>query len=246
MENSQEYHKETIIGNHSGPITSAQSTQINKQMKESLCKIHMNNGHLGSGFFCKIPFPDEFNLLPVLFTNNHVLEEKDIQNDMVILFTLEDDKIQNMITIDNTRKKYTSVELDTTIIEIKKEDGIKSFLDIDEQLFKLSEEEIEKNYKGKEIYVIQYPKGKKMSFSDGILKGIDENEIYHFCSTKEGSSGGAIISLSDFKVIGIHKGWRNKNNLGTLINAPIKEFIKKYKNEINNNIYINNYNNKKN
>ena len=214
-------------------------------MDENLCKIYTSNGNLGGGFFCKIPFPDEFNLLPVLFTNNHILEEKDIQNDMVILFTLEDDKIQNKITLDNTRKKYTSKELDTTIIEIKKEDGIKSFLEIDEQLFRLSEEELEKNYEGQEIYLIQYPKGKKCAYSVGILKGIDGNEIYHFCSTEKGSSGGAIIRLSVSKVIGIHKGWNNQNNLGTLINAPINEFIKKYKNEIKSGGYINNKNNSK-
>lgn len=33
-------------------------------------------GH-GTGFFCRIPFPDINHLLQVLITNNHVLGEKD-------------------------------------------------------------------------------------------------------------------------------------------------------------------------
>ena len=40
-------------------------------------KIDINNS-FATGFFCLIPFPDKFNLLPCLITNWHVLSENDI------------------------------------------------------------------------------------------------------------------------------------------------------------------------
>ena len=30
----------------------------------------------GAGFFCKILFPDNKNILPVLITNNHIIKEE--------------------------------------------------------------------------------------------------------------------------------------------------------------------------
>ena len=41
---------------------------IIEQMKKKVCKINIGNKK-GIGFFCKIPFPDINNLLPVLITN---------------------------------------------------------------------------------------------------------------------------------------------------------------------------------
>ena len=35
----------------------------------------MKDGSKGTGFFCKIPFPNNNHLLPVLITNNHVMNE---------------------------------------------------------------------------------------------------------------------------------------------------------------------------
>ena len=47
-------------------------------MEKSIVKIKCLEGGFSSGFFCQIPFPNEFNLLPVLITNNHVLNHNDI------------------------------------------------------------------------------------------------------------------------------------------------------------------------
>jgi len=43
-----------------------------------------------TGFLCKISFPDSKKLLPVLITNNHVLEEKHILINKEIKFSLKD------------------------------------------------------------------------------------------------------------------------------------------------------------
>ena len=49
--------------------------------------------------------------------------------------TLENEKTEKKILIDNSSKKYTYEKLNTTITEIKKDGGINSFLDVDEKLF---------------------------------------------------------------------------------------------------------------
>ena len=56
---------------------------ILEQMKKKVCKI--NIGRIkGTGFFCKIPFPDDKNLLSVLITNNHVIDELILKNEKII------------------------------------------------------------------------------------------------------------------------------------------------------------------
>ena len=57
----------------------------------------------GTGFFCKINYPDEFNLLTVLIINNHVLDENYLKINKTIKIILNDDKIEKNILIDETR-----------------------------------------------------------------------------------------------------------------------------------------------
>ena len=56
--------------------------------------------------------------------------------------------------------------------------------------------------------------------------------IGHLCVTFGGSLGGPILNLSNYKVIGVHKGGipKDKINIGTVINAPIKDFLKNVNN----------------
>ena len=56
------------------------------QLENCICQIHKKNGGKGTGFFCKILFKNK--LLPVLITNNHVLNENDIKNNEKIEFTI--------------------------------------------------------------------------------------------------------------------------------------------------------------
>ena len=49
--------------------------KITEQMEKNICKIKIGNNR-GTGFFCKVPFPDENNMLPVFITNNHVIDDK--------------------------------------------------------------------------------------------------------------------------------------------------------------------------
>ena len=220
------------------PITKAQTQIIMSQLDRHICKIYVTKTDIGTGFFCRIRYPDENQRLPVLITNNHVLNEKELEINHTIKITLEDDKIEKNILIDKSRLTYTNPDLDVTIIQIKPEDEIDSFLDIDENVFNKDYAKIYK--KDTPIYLLQYPEGVFASHAVGRIDKILKARIFHSCSTDPGSSGSPILLLSNFKVIAVHKGSKKEKteniNLGTWIKYPIEEFNKKYPNIINDNI----------
>ena len=202
---------------------------ILQQMKNAICKIRISERQ-GTGFFCKIPFPDLNNMLRVLITNNHVINENLLfqENERIsIEIKAENDyKYLNL----NNRIKYTNREFDITIIEIKDEDKINSFLELDEALIKDIIMNSNKNNKFIEetIYIMQYLEG-RLSVSFGILDKIYVDRKYtfiHKCCTKGGSTGSPILNINNNKVIGLHCEGNIKFNRGIFLNYPIKEFIK--------------------
>ena len=223
------------------PISNQITRKMSFQLEENICKIKIKkNGenNFGTGFFCKIPFPDEFRLLPVLITCNHILKEENIKPNKIINISIDDDKWEKKIKIEPKRKTFTDKELDITIIEIKpNKDEIKNFLEIDEDLFS---EEYEKIYNKKEIYLLQYPNGKVSSHSEGIVNNISDIDIIHTASTEFGSSGSPILNLFNMKVIGVHKTRTNSQyNKGTFLKFAIERFNKKYLNLSNDNNELN-------
>ena len=235
-EDDAQYTPQKYLKDHSDPVHYDSMKYILKQMESSICKINCKDSN-GSGFFCVIPFPNMNNLLPVLFTNNHVLGSNDLQAGKEIEFTMNDDKYSYKILIDKNRKVYSNTKpFDVSIIEMKKKDGnvLRSiFLEVDDNMFKNNN--YYENYKQKSAYLIHYPNGKKMEYSSGVIKNIslDNYNIQHYCPSEKGSSGSPIINLTNYKVIGIHKGAKeNKNwNLGTLIKGPIDDFNKMFEND---------------
>ena len=229
--------KEGLIENQPSPVDLEGTRKIFFQMEKSICKIYQN-GKKGTGFFCQIPFPDKNNLFYALITNNHILNQKDIEDNKIIKITMysseEKKNIEKEIIIDESRKRYTYINdqegIDFTIIEIKPiKDKIRNFLQIDEEIL-----ELECNRKS--IYLLHYPKDKKL-VSYGLIKGIiDGKKIIHYCNTEEGSSGSPILSLNNYRVIGVHYGGSNKMNIkfnyGTYIKYIINEFNNIYKDEI--------------
>ena len=192
-------------------------------MEKTICKIILNDGSKGTGFFCKIPFINNNKLL-VLLTNNHVI------NDLKKNFTIYYNNKYIEIKLEN-RKKYTNKIYDITIIEIKEEDKIEEYLEIDEMIM---EEGSNTSYVNESIYLLQYLEEKLVSY--GIIKNIMIDKKYnfhHFCITDYGASGSPIINIKNNKVIGIHKGAENEYNRGLFLNYPIKEFINKYNNNKN-------------
>jgi len=97
------------------------------------------------------------------------------------------------------------------------------------------------NFKNESIYILQYPfiqevdKGKinkrhNCSISYGKPIKVENCEIFHDCSTKPRSSGGPILLLKNFKIIGIHKCYykNNYSNAGTSLKEPIDNFNLKF------------------
>ena len=209
------------------------SKEIINQMEKDICKIKVEKQ--GTGFFCKIPFPDKDHMLKVLITNNHIINEDILyKKDAKISIFIKEEKKYKELNL-NDRIKYTNKEeeYDITIIEIKENDGINNFLELDDKIINdiITNQNENDDYIDKTFYVIQYPEG-ELSVSFGILSSIFNDKKYKFkhkCSTKRGSSGSPISTLKN-KVIGIHRSSENFN-IGTFLNEPISDFIKLYNNK---------------
>ena len=97
----------------------------------------------------------------------------------------------------------------------------------------------------KMVTIIQYPNGKDLEYSTGIIKEINENEFTHLASTKKSSSASPVVMKYGTQVIGTHKQGKNDKteNYGDFI-LPIFKFFKnnikyKFNNIIIGMIYIN-------
>ena len=118
------YIQEIFIENSPISISAKNTENILFQMKNCICKIIKDDGNKGTGFFCKIKFKEE--LLPVLITNNHILNINNLINNNIITFTFNDNKEVRKIKINKERKIYTNKKIDITFIEIKESDKIKN------------------------------------------------------------------------------------------------------------------------
>ena len=174
------------------------SKKINEQMRKNICKIEIGKER-GTGFFIMIPFPNRENMLNALITNNHIINDDLLNNkEAIIKIKIGDEDIERIISLNN-RLLYTSKVYDTTIIEIKENDHINSFMELDEGIINniINNKSSNLKYKDETIYIIQYPEG-HLSVSYGVLEGICEEKPYNFlhkCSTRKGSSGSPVIIL---------------------------------------------------
>ena len=215
------------------PVTMKGTKKILEQMNTSVCRIY-NDNNKGTGFFTKIPYKSK--LLPVLITNNHIINQNDILNNKNISLYLNNDEIIKTIKLDN-RFKYTNEKLDITIIEIKeKKDNLNNkYLELDDEIinyFKLNNKKdftyLNNIYSNKSLYSINYPEDKKVVVSYGQPPDLSESKIFHKCYIKKGSSGSPILLINNQKLIGIHYGGSEKYeyNNGILLIYYIIEFSK--------------------
>ena len=202
--------EESEISEYADPISIDCLEIILEQIKKCICNIKI--GKKATGFFCYIPHDNK--KIPVLMTNNHVINKEKINEYSNLMVTLGYKKENKHIKIDENRKIYTSEKYDTTIIEIKEEDKINDYLELDEDIFEEGEEQ---NLTNKNIYIIQYPsmdKGSQIaSLSSGKIKKIQDYFICHLCGTKPGSSGSPILKVENNKLIGIHIGGYPKKKM---------------------------------
>jgi len=222
------------IKNSIKPVSLKGMDKITEQMKYSICKIYkiFKTGRTGTGtgFLCYLPYNSI--KIPFLITNHHILNEKEIENNTKITISFNNEEIFRNILIDKQRITLSNKDLDFSIIEIKNNDNInlKNILELDENI-NIGKEYINKKYTDESIYTLHYPKGENIVVSFGLIKGINDNKISHSCFTEDGSSGAPILTLKDFKVVGIHYGFIKGFyiNKGTFIKYVLLE-LKKYKN----------------
>ena len=223
----EEIKKEKFINSSTNPIFLEGAENIISQMKKCVCKIHLVNGQKNSGFFCKIPYPDNSHILYALVTCSFIIPKELLNEGSKIHISINDDKEYKEIKYSDSRKVYINNKFAITILELKPEDKIDNYLEIDPNVFK--DNNIIKNFFEKtSIYVLHYLKGSKVACSSGLIKDLENFSIIHLCNTESGSSGGPILSMDTFKVIGVHVGASNNNdfNKGVFIKFPIVEFIK--------------------
>ena len=210
------------------PVSIEATEKILEQMKNSICKIILENGKEGNGFFCKIPKRDKYDLLPVLITNNSLIDELELKkekNKIKISINnneYEEIELQNRIT-------FTNKEYDITIIEIIEKGIFNINLEIDENII----DDKKLTFDGESIYIIHYNENKNISVSYSLLKELDENNdkncnFKYLCSMNNEKCIAPILNLLNFKIIGIHNNSKkDKNfNLGLFFTYPLKEFMR--------------------
>ena len=179
--------RENILTCYIPKIISYECTRkIMEQMERNICQIRVGNEQ-GTEFFCKIPFPDKHNMLPVFITNNHVINEDFLysENAKIIIY-IKNEKNVKEINLNN-RMNYSNKYQDITIFEIKDNDNIQNYLELDDIIIDgiLNEENNNKEYVDGTIYILHYPEG-VLSVSYGILDNISMEQKYifrHKCST---------------------------------------------------------------
>ena len=202
------------------------------EYESALCKINFQTikdgkvvNAIGTGFFCEIN-DDSIPFKKALFTNNHVLNEMNIENNKDIKF----DYFNKLRTIKMTenRKKFTNKIYDYTCIEIFDSDEIKNFFRID-----LKALENKNDLKHKEIFILQYQNG-ELSHSLGIITDYYNNTIEHNVNTLISSSGAPLIERYEINsILGIHYGVKNENDENIKVATPLDIIIKDIKDKLN-------------
>ena len=212
-------NRDININNEKITMEQKQMEKIEDQQKKFICKIKLNDGNYGIGFFCQIPFADKNNdNMNVLICHNKIYNKIYNDKNKDLNFSLIGNDFNYKITIDDSRKKYCEENYyETAIIEIKDSDNLKNilFLEIDYSLDNL-----------KFIYSLPFYNAKdEFPFCSNFK--LSNNNSFQF-SNRFISLGCPIINLSNNKVIGISKSVNNINNynIGIFLKEPIEEFIK--------------------
>ena len=132
-------------------------------------------------------------------TNNHVINLKYLQNNNELYF--ENNKENYVLNLKN-RYYFTNKKYDFTIIEIKDSNNIKniSFYELFENIMNINSKI---NFINHDVFIPQFPNGGNLSIAFGAIKNINFI-IHHTVSTEYGSSGSPILSLDNYRLIGLH------------------------------------------
>ena len=132
------------------PVNIEGTKKILDQLMNCICKIQIK-GTYATGFFCKFSYKKQS--IKVFMTSYHFFNEKDLKENKKLNLSLNDEKETKTIDLSIERKTYFNKEYDTTMIELKDEDNIKDYLELDDNILK-DDEGI--YYVKKPIYILHY------------------------------------------------------------------------------------------
>ena len=224
--------------------TDLQKKRLNRQMKESICKIIINKKEKGFGFLCLIPK----SKTKILITDTNTLNISDInyKKNLEIISNNETNNEHKEIKTEIPRAYYMDEKNEIMILEIKDEDNLEkkfNFLEYDENTENNDPNEL---YKKKEIYLLPYELKDEKKYPVGKIKSINKNDytIEHDCNNISNKDKflAPILLLEIFQVIGFNK----KEDYGILLKKFIDEFIieeKKLKEKLEKEKEVDNKNN---
>ena len=177
-------------------------------------------------------------------TNQHVIKTEMIERKETINIYYDDKNIIRKIQLNSQErfiKDFKDINMDVTVIEILPKDNIP------DTYFLLPLIDYKDDYEkliGKEITIIQNIKEKLNQFYGKIknLTKTNKYEFIHDVCAKEGSSGSPIILKGTKKVIGIHKGFIETNQVKESCGEFIFPIFCYFNNFHNNNLMKNKYN----
>ena len=197
--------------------------------------IELKNKDSGSGFFMK--FLRNKKLFYCLVTNEHVIQQSMVKNRDKIMIKYENKTKEFSLELNEKERIIVCfgnypINIDVTVVQIISKDKI------DDSYFLspcMNYYESFSYYQlmGRNIQIVQYPKGGELSYSEGKILSLypqNINIFFHNSDTEFGSSGGPIILKGEDKVLAIHKGvyMYKYENVGIFIGAVV-DLLRNYK-----------------
>ena len=239
--------KEDEINNPNAGSVPVENIRISS---ECICKIVINieketsennkGTILATGFFIDI-YPS----FKCLITNYHVISQEMVDSNTVIeIINDKGEKERLKLNKDERYIKCLDGLIDITVIQIKNTDRInKKFKSLEPDL---NYQRGYQQYKNEDIFILQHPLGQPLKSASGKVKDIDDDGndflFYHNIDTEGGSSGSPVILTSNSKVIGVHTGGSEDNdvqeNSGTFLGYIFPKIEKDIKSGLIKNIKV--------
>ncbi|TFI50774.1 serine protease [Mastigocladus laminosus UU774] len=183
-----------------------------------------------NGIIKKIPTGTGWLVTPELaFTCWHVIEARGSRDSSIRSSDLQQQVTNSVLTFDYNQPsqgieygvmqlEYKNIDLDYSLLRLRDRPDYplhnRGFLKLDANAPLTIQSQ---------LYVIQHPKGQQKQRSAGrfIRFASNPNQILHSAPTEEGTSGAAVLNVTNWQVVALHNGENDVANLrqATLIDA---------------------------
>ena len=159
-----------------------------------------------------------------MITKFSILSEKDLEKNKIITILINNELNFRYINIDDSSKILTYENFDITMIEIKFKDKIRYYIEIDDRI---NEDNLEKIYYNKPIYIISNFKNQKNKIEQyGTINSLTAQDINYIKNNKNNLIDSQIILSDNLKLIGIFYQYNKEKKYNRII------FIKYFINEL--------------